>query len=278
MNVDSRSAARLANRRLERLRDGRVLYTLTHAWSDGTRQLLFQPLELLEKLPVLVPRPRVNLLLYHGVWRRMPAGARTRAYPPPAAVPETSGSTPPPAGAPAPAVGCSVAARERDNGSSGCDDGGGTHGARATTPPLLDVGRPPAPDLRYRRARLLAMRRATPPDRDDRGSCRRHAHSPPPRSPDRPPGSLQTRRVEREHREPHHEDDRGPLAHPQTTCRCCGSSESTPVGAEPSRRAARRERCAPGALPSLGSYGVTLMSSRRTAFSSTTRMFPTPAA
>jgi hypothetical protein len=56
----------LAQGRLERLADGRVLYTLTHPWSDGTRQLLLHPLELLEKLAVLVPRPRINLLLYHG--------------------------------------------------------------------------------------------------------------------------------------------------------------------------------------------------------------------
>jgi hypothetical protein len=57
----------LAQGRLERLSDGRVRYTLAHPWSDGTRQLLFEPLELLEKLAVLVPRPRVNLLLYHGL-------------------------------------------------------------------------------------------------------------------------------------------------------------------------------------------------------------------
>ena len=44
----------LAQGRLERLPDGGVLYTLAHPWSDGTRQLLFQPLELLEKLAALV--------------------------------------------------------------------------------------------------------------------------------------------------------------------------------------------------------------------------------
>jgi hypothetical protein len=28
---------------------------------------VFEPLELLEKLAALIPRPRINLVLYHGV-------------------------------------------------------------------------------------------------------------------------------------------------------------------------------------------------------------------
>ncbi|MGH7392375.1 MAG: transposase [Candidatus Rokuibacteriota bacterium] len=47
--------------------DGRVVLALKTAWADGTRQLLFEPLELLEKLATLTPRPRINLVLYHGV-------------------------------------------------------------------------------------------------------------------------------------------------------------------------------------------------------------------
>ena len=34
---------------------------------DGTTHLRFDPLELLERLAVLTPRPRVNLILYYGV-------------------------------------------------------------------------------------------------------------------------------------------------------------------------------------------------------------------
>jgi hypothetical protein len=41
--------------------------TLKSAWADGTRHLLFEPLELLEKLAALMPRPRINLVLYHGI-------------------------------------------------------------------------------------------------------------------------------------------------------------------------------------------------------------------
>jgi hypothetical protein len=44
--------------------------------SDGTTHLIFDPVELPERLAALVPRPRVNLVLYYGVlapraaWRR----------------------------------------------------------------------------------------------------------------------------------------------------------------------------------------------------------------
>jgi len=40
---------------------------LKRAWSDGTTHLLFEPLEFLEKLAALTPRPAINLVLYHGV-------------------------------------------------------------------------------------------------------------------------------------------------------------------------------------------------------------------
>jgi hypothetical protein len=43
------------------------MLTLKAAWADGTRQLVFEGLELLEKLAELTPRPRINLVLYHGV-------------------------------------------------------------------------------------------------------------------------------------------------------------------------------------------------------------------
>jgi len=62
--------------RLRRLADGRIAVALQRPWADGTTHLVFTPLELLERLAVLIPRPRVNLVLYHGVlapnapWRR----------------------------------------------------------------------------------------------------------------------------------------------------------------------------------------------------------------
>jgi hypothetical protein len=66
----------LAQERIELLADGRVGLTLAHPWADGTRALVFTPVEFLEKLAVLIPKPRVNLLLYHGV---LAARARHRA-------------------------------------------------------------------------------------------------------------------------------------------------------------------------------------------------------
>lgn len=89
----------VAQTRLRRVGDGRILLTLKTAWGDGTRHLLFEPLELLEKLAALTPRPRINLILYHGVlaphsrWR-----ARVMAHAPePMAVEHaTTASAPPP--------------------------------------------------------------------------------------------------------------------------------------------------------------------------------------
>lgn len=46
---------------------GQVVLQLRHPWADGTTHLRFAPTAFLERLAVLVPRPRVNLLLYEGV-------------------------------------------------------------------------------------------------------------------------------------------------------------------------------------------------------------------
>ena len=47
--------------------DGQVTLQLRHRWADGTTHLVFDPIELLGRLAVLVPRPRINQVLYHGV-------------------------------------------------------------------------------------------------------------------------------------------------------------------------------------------------------------------
>jgi|GEM_PF-639569 len=57
--------------------DGRVRLALRRPWRDGTRALLFDPLDFLGRLAALTPKPRVNLLLYHGVFA--PHAARPRA-------------------------------------------------------------------------------------------------------------------------------------------------------------------------------------------------------
>jgi len=47
--------------------DGRVRLQLRHRWADGTTHLEWDPVDFLGRLAVLVPRPRINLVLYHGV-------------------------------------------------------------------------------------------------------------------------------------------------------------------------------------------------------------------
>ena len=56
-----------AQERLRLRADGRVVVELKTAWHDGTTQLVFEPLEFLEKLAAITPRPEVNLLICHGV-------------------------------------------------------------------------------------------------------------------------------------------------------------------------------------------------------------------
>jgi hypothetical protein len=48
--------------------DGKVLLHLRRPWRDGTRAIQFEPPEFLEKLAAIVPRPRTNLLIYHGAF------------------------------------------------------------------------------------------------------------------------------------------------------------------------------------------------------------------
>jgi hypothetical protein len=83
---------RVAKDRLRRMGNDRILLTLKTPWADGTRHLIFAPMELLEKLAALTPRPRINLILNHGVlapharWR-----ARVVAY---GALPGTAATAP----------------------------------------------------------------------------------------------------------------------------------------------------------------------------------------
>jgi len=53
---------------LELTPEGKVLLRLRRPWRDGTRAIRFEPSELLEKLAAMVPRPRANLLIYHGAF------------------------------------------------------------------------------------------------------------------------------------------------------------------------------------------------------------------
>jgi hypothetical protein len=81
----------------ERLRlrgDGRVALELKRPWHDGTRELVFEPLEFLERLATLTPRPEANLLLSHGVLASR-AGWRARVVTYGRAERECTASAPP---------------------------------------------------------------------------------------------------------------------------------------------------------------------------------------
>lgn len=57
----------VAGARLRVAADGQVQLQLRHPWADGTTHVSFTPTSFLARLAVLVPRPRVNLVLYHGL-------------------------------------------------------------------------------------------------------------------------------------------------------------------------------------------------------------------
>ena len=57
----------LAAQRLERARDGRIVYRLRHRWRDGTSAVVFEPRELLARLAAQVPPARAHQVRYHGI-------------------------------------------------------------------------------------------------------------------------------------------------------------------------------------------------------------------
>ncbi len=46
---------------------GQVVYQLKTPYRDGTTHFVFEPIEFLARLAALVPRPRGNLVRYHGI-------------------------------------------------------------------------------------------------------------------------------------------------------------------------------------------------------------------
>ena len=57
----------LANERLALNRAGQVVLTLKTPYRDGTTHIVMSPLEFLQRLAALVPRPRLHLIRFHGV-------------------------------------------------------------------------------------------------------------------------------------------------------------------------------------------------------------------
>jgi hypothetical protein len=59
---------------------GQVVYQLKNPYRDGTTHILFSPEDFIARLAALVPRPRVNLTRYHGVFA--PSSSMRRAIVP----------------------------------------------------------------------------------------------------------------------------------------------------------------------------------------------------
>ena len=58
----------IAEPRLSLTPSGNVRYQLKTPYRDGTTHVIFEPLDFMARLAALVPRPRVNLTRYHGVF------------------------------------------------------------------------------------------------------------------------------------------------------------------------------------------------------------------
>ncbi len=55
-------------KRLSMTRNGRVRYELKTPWRNGTTHVIFEPLDFISRLVALIPKPRVNLTRFHGVF------------------------------------------------------------------------------------------------------------------------------------------------------------------------------------------------------------------
>jgi hypothetical protein len=58
----------VSEKRLSLTSSGRVRYELKTPYRDGTTHVIFEPLDFIARLAALVPKPRVNLTRFHGVF------------------------------------------------------------------------------------------------------------------------------------------------------------------------------------------------------------------
>ena len=77
-SIGFRSPA-LAEKRLSLTPGGNVRYHFKTPWRDGTTHVVFEPLDFIARLAALVPKPRVNLTRFHGVFA---PNSRYRAFMP----------------------------------------------------------------------------------------------------------------------------------------------------------------------------------------------------
>ena len=58
----------VSEKRLSLTTNGNIRYQLKTPYRDGTTHVIFEPLDFLARLAALVPKPRVNLTRFHGVF------------------------------------------------------------------------------------------------------------------------------------------------------------------------------------------------------------------
>jgi hypothetical protein len=58
----------IAEKRLSITNNGQIRYQLKTPYRNGTTHVIFEPLDFMAKLAALVPKPRVNLTRFHGVF------------------------------------------------------------------------------------------------------------------------------------------------------------------------------------------------------------------
>jgi hypothetical protein len=92
----------VSEQRLALTAQGKVRYQLKTPYRDGTTHVIFEPLDFISRLAALVPKPRVNLTRYHGVFApnsqhrawvtpaRRGRGNKAKAFGPEAAQPVAS--------------------------------------------------------------------------------------------------------------------------------------------------------------------------------------------
>ena len=58
----------ISEKRLSLTNNGKIRYELKTPYRDGTTHVIFEPVDFIAKLAALVPKPRVNLTRFHGVF------------------------------------------------------------------------------------------------------------------------------------------------------------------------------------------------------------------
>ena len=58
----------VAEKRLSLAPDGNIRYRLKTPYRDGTTHVILEPMDFMARLAALVPRPRVNMVRYHGIF------------------------------------------------------------------------------------------------------------------------------------------------------------------------------------------------------------------